>query len=369
MAEKTKQTKSKAATLADVGREAGVSTMAVSTVINGAKSSARIAAATEKRILAAAAKLNYRPNAMARALLDRRINTIGVVNRVFDGGLNHYFMDIFAGIVDTATIEDQNTTVFAFDSWEKELQRLGQICDGRVDGLILLAPQFTKVDEGVVPTHTPSVSIHSNHPMPGIINLETDDEAGAYEMVKYMISQGHRRIMHVGGPPGLRPTVRRFEGYQRALKEAGIPFEENLCIEGSLSEVHVKPFFEKWLKAHVGQPLPDAIFCVNDASAYGCLEVLQSYGVSTPGMISVAGFDDLILSRLTAPKLTTVRQPLRQMGINAAEILLSLIREEEVDLEKSTEGGSIVYPTQLVIRDSVGKKSEQVFFVPDLYHG
>ncbi|HOG92511.1 MAG TPA: LacI family DNA-binding transcriptional regulator, partial [Opitutaceae bacterium] len=135
----------RAATLADVGRAAGVSAMAASAVLNQAKTSSRISPDTRARILTAAAKLNYRPNIAARALAARRMNTIGLAAVVdLQGELNHYFMEVLNGVIEAAARHEQNTTVFTLHDWHHGASRVGGLCDGRIDGLILLAPLMSE---------------------------------------------------------------------------------------------------------------------------------------------------------------------------------------------------------------------------------
>ncbi|MFL6628157.1 MAG: LacI family DNA-binding transcriptional regulator, partial [Vitreoscilla sp.] len=180
-----------AATLADVGREAGVSIMAASAVLNGAKTSSRISDETRVRILAAAEKLHYRANATARALVDRRMNAIGVATTLSRNELNQYFLEVFNGVIEAAAEFEQNTTVFALPDWKEGASRLPRICDSRIDGLILLAPLLEAEAAKYLPEHTPIVSVHANHEMPNVVNLESDEEAGAFEMVRHMLSLGH----------------------------------------------------------------------------------------------------------------------------------------------------------------------------------
>src|SRR5688572_2120915 len=127
----------RAATLADVGRAAGVSAMAASAVLNGARTSSRISEETRERILEAAARLRYRPNATARALVNRRMNTIGVVAALYDGDLNSYAMEVLTGVLAASTKHEQSTTMFTLHDWGKDATRLHGWCDGRVDGMIL----------------------------------------------------------------------------------------------------------------------------------------------------------------------------------------------------------------------------------------
>ena len=134
----------RAATLADVGRAAGTSAMAASAVLNGARTSSRIADETRLRILKAAKKLRYRPNAAARALVNRRMNTIGVAAVIGEGDINSYALEIVTGILEEAARREQNTTMFTLHDWDKDTERLHGWCDGRIDGMILIAPTLTR---------------------------------------------------------------------------------------------------------------------------------------------------------------------------------------------------------------------------------
>lgn len=339
-----------AATLADVGRLAGVSAMAASAALNQARTSSRISDETRSRILKAAASLNYRPNVAARALATRRMQTIGCA-AVLDGGeLNDYFLEVFKGVLAAASNRGQNTTVFTLQNWEADAARLPGLCDGRIDGLILMAPTMILPPEAF-PAHTPFVSIHANANLPGVPNIESDEEHGAYEMVRSLIARGHRRIMHLTGPAGLTGATRRIRGYQRALASARIAVSRELLVPAAFSAAVARDALRDWLKRHPGHLLPQAIFCANDSAAIGCMETLAELGLRIPDDISVAGFDDTLVARIAVPQLTSVRQPLREMGIRAVELLLERI---EKGAEKTVAPvKSIVLPCELITRASV----------------
>ena len=328
--------------------------MAASAVLNGARTSSRIAEGTRERILEAATKLRYRPNATARALVNRRMNTIGVAAAIEDEReINSYALEVITGILAAAAKHDQSTTMFTLQGWDRDASRLHSWCDGRIDGLILIAPKLTKEAAKTLPHHTPFVTLHANHLMSNIVNIESDEERGAYEMVRFLISKGHRRIMHVSGNRGLTGAERRISGYRRALEEAKIPFSRNLFVPATFALGEGRTAFEQWLKANPGERLPDAIFCANDGIATGCLEVLAEIGVRVPEDISIAGFDDTLAARTTVPQLTTVRQPLREMGRRAVEVLLATI-EHQNGAEAPVAENPIVFPVDLVPRASVG---------------
>lgn len=348
--------RSAAPTLQDVAREVGVSAMTVSVVLNGAKSATRVSDATRVRIQEAADRLNYRPNAVARGLSRRRMDTIGVVALVDGGELNLYFLEVLNGVLEAAAKEGQNTTIFSLTTWEGAESKIPQFCDGRVDGILIIGSNVTAALAAQVQRHTPFVTIHAKEPLPETYDLEVNDEEGAYQAVNYLISQGHRRILHLPGGEGWLGANRRVVGYRRALIEAGIPYNEALILPGRFSIYSGRERTEELLGPNGIDPLPTAIFCASDAIAYGCMEALAAHDLRVPDDISVVGFDDTLTARTTAPPLTTMRQPFRDMGHRAVELLLSQIREENpLSLSSDTmRPHTEVFEVELIIRGSVG---------------
>lgn len=341
----------KAVTLADVGREVGVSAMAVSAVINGTKTSSRISDETRQKILEAAARLNYRPNMAARSLVSRRMNTLGVTT-VFSGNqLNLYFFEVFDGIMAAANRRGQNITVFTLADW-KHMEQISRFCDGRIDGMILVAPVIEHELVSQLPTNVPFVSLHSNEPIPGVVDLESDEKEGAYQMVKHLIGQGHHRILHLAGPFDRTGSSRRLDGYRQALFDSGMPYDDDLVIETDYTMDVVRSRLREWMDRHLEQSLPDAVFCVNDLVAVSCIETLGDYGFRVPEHIAVCGFDDTLVARTT--HLSSVRQPLKEMGSRAVDILVDQIdahlRNE--DSKPRDSRSTILFPTQPVVRVS-----------------
>jgi LacI family transcriptional regulator len=335
----------RAATLTDVGREAGVSAMAASAVLNGAQTSTRISEETRARVVAAAKKLRYRPNATARGLADQRMNTLGVVATLLGDEPNLYFLEVFNGVIQGAAAHGQTTTVFTIADWEIAEQRIPDFCDGRIDGLIMLAPMLGGEAVDWLPEHTPMVSVHGNSEIAGVPNLQSDDEGGAYRAVRRMLELGHRRILHVGGPVGARGADRRLLGYQRAYAEAGLKPPRDFVIRSGFSVEGGRDALEAWLQRHAGKPLPEAVFAANDAVALGCLDRLLARGLRVPADISLVGFDNTVLARTA--RLSTVAQPLGQLGRNAVDVLIGLIeaRQEHIPVHAAK---SIVLPTVVV---------------------
>ncbi len=365
MSRTRKSSQPRAATLADVGRAAGVSAVAASLVLNGSETSARIAATTRKRILEAAAALRYRPNAAARALVNRQMNTIGVVTVLETGVLSSYFLHIFNGILTAASQYQQSATVFTLPNWQALQSSLPGICDGRIDGLVLIAPRVKFDSPSLLPPHTPLVALQANVPVRNVLNIHAENLNGAYDMVRHLIARGHRRIMHVSGDPALVEPHQRIVGYKRALAEAGIPFDPDLLVHARFNVTSGRESFRAWLQTHAGQQMPEALFCANDSVAIGCLEVLAEFGLRAPQDISVAGFDDSLFALTTVPQLTSVSQPLRTMGQRAVEELLKRIaHERENPTAEPLAVEPIVYPTEVMFRDSVAAPPKAPRLVP-----
>jgi LacI family transcriptional regulator len=337
-------------TLADVAREAGVSHVAASVVLNGAKSGTRTSAETRARVIAAAERLHYRPNATARALAHGRTNTIGIVTSYWTAGTNSYFMDVFGGVIEVATAAEQTTSVFMLRNWGEAPRRIPALGDGRVDGLIVLAPMTGNDASDWMPTHIPCVTVHANYAINGVVNLESDEEAGAFNAVSRMLALGHRRILHIAGPTVLAGAERRAAGYFRAYAAAGLTPPADHVVHAQLHTTGGRDAMQEWLLRHPELQTPEAIFCFNDAIAIGCLEALTMRGLRVPDDLSVVGFDDTYLAQNA--RMSTVRQPLHAFGRRAAEVLLEQISARQAG--SPWQGpDKIVLPTELVLRETL----------------
>jgi len=330
----------------DVARAAGVSEMAASSALNGGRrGSARVSAQTCERVLAEAQRLGYRPNASARALANKRTNAIGFVANFMGEEPNLYFLEVFSGVIQGATAAGQTTAVFTLADWHEAAAKIPPLCDGRVDGLILLAPRLQEDDLAWLPQRTPLVSVQADRPLSGVVNIESDDEAGAYAMTRQLLSLGHRRILHVGGPADFTGANRRVEGYLRAHAEAGVKPAAGHVVRAPLSTEGGRAALQEWMRRRRGRPLPEAVFAVNDAIALGCIEVLRAHGWRVPEDVSVVGYDHTLMASWL--HIATVRQPLHEIGRRAAEVLVQQIEALRRD-EAHGEPSNIVIPTELV---------------------
>lgn len=354
--------RSSAATLTDVAREAGVAVMTASVVLNGARSSTRVSEATRARVVEAAARLRYRPNAVARGLSRRRMDTLGLIAIIDGADINLYFLELLNGILHGAAQRGQNTTVFSVPDWDGEEQRIFELCDGRVDGMIFLAPRLSAAFFETFAQRLPVVTIHAGEYSAGTFSVEVDDEGGAHAVTRYMIEHEHRRIAHIAGGLDRLGARERLAGYRRALEEAGIAYDERLVIDSGYATITGRWGTNQLLDRLPRAEWPTGIFCASDAIATGCMEALAEKGVRVPADMSVAGFDDLALAQMTTPSLTTVRQPFRKMGQCAVEMLLEQIESGE-PLDQGDGDRLSVHPTprtevfdgELIPRGSVGR--------------
>jgi LacI family transcriptional regulator len=340
-------------TLKDVALEAGVSATTVSVILNGARSATRVSESTRARIEAAAKRLDYRPNAAARGLLRQRMDTIGVAASIPSSELNLYFLALLNGILETAARRDQNVTVFSVADWQDsgDGARLRRLCDGRVDGLILIGSTITTDDADQLRRLTPCVTIHGDAPLPGIWALDIDDRQGALLAVAHLIERGHRRIFHLTGTLALVGARARLDGYRQAHADAGIPVDESLILPGQYTRVSGQEAGRRLIEEDRLGPLPTAVFCASDAIAGGLMDVLSAHGLRVPDDISVVGFDDTLDARMTTPSLTTIRQPFHTLGNTAVERLLAV-------LNGTLPGeGYDCFPLELVVRGSTAFRS------------
>lgn len=302
------------------------------------------------RVLAAAQQLGYRPNATARALASRRTHSLGLVSNFLGEEPNLYFLEVFSGVIQGAAAAEQTTAVFTLGDWADGPTRIPALCDGRVDGLILLAPRLPDDGTPWLPERTPLVSVQADRPVGGAVNVNSDDEAGAYSMVSRLLELGHRRILHVGGPSEFSGANQRAAGYLRAHADAGVKPAPDHLVHTQLSVDGGRAALESWLRREHGRPMPEAIFGCNDAIALGCMDVLRARGVRVPDQVSVVGYDHTLMARWM--HLSTVRQPLHEMGRRAVEVLL-----QQIEAMRSGQPylgpKNIVFPIELIAGGTV----------------
>jgi len=334
--------------ITEVARLAGVSIATASRVVSEADYP--VSAQTRERVLTAARELDYVPNALARGLLKSQIPVVGViVHDITDP----YFAEVVRGVEDAA--ESGGYLVITCSServGRREASYVRLLRSMRAAGVIFAGSGMddpASLEE--LPRHVAALResgaavVHLSPHAQGAPEISVDNQAGIASMVAALVALGHRRIVFMAGPATLYVARERLLGYRRGLAEAGIGVDEKLIIDTGFSAEAGARAIDDVLAAHL-EPGTDytAILCANDLLALGALQRLHEHGISVPSDVSVAGFDDIPVAAMTAPSLSTVRLPLREMGKRGFDAAITLLNGEEIRPH--------VLPTEVVMRDS-----------------
>ncbi|MBB5924764.1 LacI family DNA-binding transcriptional regulator [Streptomyces echinatus] len=330
-------------TLNAVAARAGVGRGTVSRVINGSpKVSDRSRAAVERAI----AELGYVPDRVARSLATRRTDTVALVvpdaeNRLFS---EPYFSGIIRGVSAGLTGAGmQLLLVLTGDAWERD-RLAGYLAAQRVDGVLMMAVHGDdtlpdRLEELAVPT----VLAGRRGDREGLGHVRADNRGGARLAVRHLLAAGRRSVATITGPLDMDVARARLDGYREALREAGLTVEEDLVAQGDFTEEGGRAAMGELLRR---RPDLDAVFAASDVMASGAVPALRTAGRRVPGDVALIGFDDSVVARHIDPPLTSVRQPLEEMGRAMAALLL-----EEIAQRGSGKRG-VVLPTELVVRES-----------------
>jgi DNA-binding LacI/PurR family transcriptional regulator len=304
-----------------VAVRAGVSRALVSLVMREAPN---VSTESRHRILRAAEELGYRPNAFARSLASKRVQTIGVlVNDVS----NPYFGSLYASLAKAASAVGYDIlTAPGTRSAQKERGLINTLLEHQVAGLALLSPLLRTTDLQPLIGGVPTVIVGRTTSIPGVDVVTTDEDQAARLVISHLNALGHTDIAHISGGSN-RPATDRAKGYQRVMREFDLPAR---MVTGSFTERGGQLGIARILAA--GR-LPTAIVAANDLCAVGAIGALNASGIQVPGDISVVGYDDSQIAQLDLVRLTSVRQPIDQFGPVAVDTLLR--RFESPDLGRS----------------------------------
>lgn len=327
------------ATLSDVADEAGVSPTAVSRYLNNRID---LPLATRERIDAAIAKLDYRPNLLAKRLSTGKSEAISLITPEIS---NPFFAQLAAAI--EAEAQRHGYAVYmssTHGNQGQEIAAIQRLQDQHVDGLIMMT---NRPDDGRLAA---ALRLNQNvvlldEDIPGVLTprVFVENAHGAYLATRHLIDAGHRDIGLVSGPPDLMSVVERLAGYEQAMGEAGLPIRPEWVLLGEYSRNYGVSAAEQLL---VGAERPTAVLACSDYIAIGILQAVRRAGLDVPRALSLVGFDDMAFAELVDPPLTTVRQPIADMGRIAFERLLALINKTEVEPETRL-------PVSLIVRKSV----------------
>lgn len=333
-------------TIEELSRRLDISVSTVSKALNNYRD---VSAETRERVLKMADELGYQPSSAARSLRRGRTDKIGLLVNNPIPFVAEYVAEIVSGAALTA--EKNGNNLVLYTTAVTEPGELKRICRAReVDGLILIFSPSQEVVAVLKQENMPFVVFGRRFAHPGVSYVAPDNQAGAYALTQHLIEQGHRRIGFTTRPQLGSVSEDRLDGYKRALSDADIPFREELVIETVIEPLSGN----KAMNAFLDRPdPPTAVFTIHDLMAVDALNAAQDRGVRVPEDVAIAGFDGLRSAMITQPRLTTVQQPLDQMGQRAMEILLA--RVEDNAQPPITE----VFPVELIVRQSTRRRREQ----------
>lgn len=345
----------------DVAELAGVSTATVSHVINGTRF---VREETRQKVLSAIETLNYQPSALARGLATNSTQTVGLV---ISDIANPFFTAVARGVQDEIHQHGFHTIFCNTDedpAREDEYLRL--LSARQIDGLIIAptgihSERLIRMQESGIPI------VLLDRGTPGIVAplVGVDNEGGAYQATRYLLDLGHRRIAILVGIATISTQVMRFNGYRRALKEKGVPVDENMIVRADsrsysnqfflpdtppppmfLTNNQMTPAAYHALQRILGSPdLPSAIFITNNEMTVGALHALRERGLRCPEDISIVSFDDHDWAPIFSPPLTVVRQPTYELGQAAACLLMKMVKNEPYQMPSPL-------PVEFIIRES-----------------
>jgi LacI family transcriptional regulator len=328
-------------TIKDVAKKVGVTPATVSMVINN---NPKISQKTREKVLEAIKEMNYHPNYIGRSLVKGKTNNIGVVASFF---ASLFALESVRGIEQVLRNTQYNLILYSTRGLEeKEADLLQRIYyERRADGLIIISLKAEKnIIEEFKKEGIPIVFIEEL--VEGAPTVKFNNIKGAYIATEYMIKKGRKNIALVVGDKGLN-AEERIKGYKEALNKYGMNYnEENVINVLNYSFEEGEEILDIILEK---ENKIDGIFCgAGDITAIGIMDAAKNRGIKIPDDIAIIGYDDIYISNLTSPSLTTVRQPIMQMGMRSFELLMELL-----DGKTNTDGKIISFEPELVIRDSV----------------
>lgn len=327
-------------TIYDVAREANVSMATVSRVVNG---NPNVKPVTRKKVLATIEQLGYRPNAVARGLASKKTTTVGAIIPDIS---SIFFAELARGIEDIATMYKYNVILSNSDqNKEKEIQLIDTMYEKQVDGILFMGGNITEehvqqFSSASVPVVLAATYDESNK----LPSVNIDYELAAYEATNSLINNNKKQPAFVSGENDTVINKLKYEGYKRALEEASIPVSEELVIFGNYSYQSGMTAIEKLLD--LGEEAPTSVFAASDEMALGVIHGAQDRGYNVPNDIEVIGFDNTRLSEMVRPTLSTIVQPMYDIGAVAMRLLTKFMNKEEVDEQR------VILPHRIEKRNS-----------------
>ncbi len=332
-----------AVTIKDVAKQANVSISTVSRVINDSKP---VSDEIKKRVLEVIRETGYSPNPVARSLVMKKSRLIGVI---VPDIASFYIGEVLNAMEEIAKAYGYEIILCnSYGETEQELKYLNLLKSKQVEGVVFITHQLQAEQEDFInKSHIPLVMVNRYTEQNNIYSVTVNHYDATYEMMQYLIKEGHRKIALIrNGTTKDVFGVDQLEAYKKALNEVDVEYDQTLVHDGNFLVQRAYESVEKMIEQ---KNIPTAIFATSDDMAVGAMNALVDNGYSIPEDVSVVGFYDTKLSSLFRPKLTTIRQPIYDMGAVAIRMLIKLIKGEEV------KSNMMYLPHSLVIRDSCRK--------------
>jgi len=326
-------------TIRDVAAHAKVSVTTVSHVINGTRF---VDPQTQERVRAAIETLNYRPNSVARSLRRRSTHTIGLL---VPDIANPFFGDIARTIEDAGFAEGYNVILCNSDRSDiKESVYVDVLLSKQIDGLILIS-SGSRPDplQSIIDAKVPVVVADRELSDLPVDQVLVDNQQGGYLVGQYLASLGHRRVGCIAGPHNLRLSMERITGFRRALNEVGLSLPDEALVYGDFHYSGGEAGMLELLQRDLNLT---AVFAANDSMAVGAINVLHRANLRIPRDVSVIGFDNTTQSKAMSPGLTTIAQPITELGRASVSLLLERIKQPDQPLSR------LLLPTTLIERES-----------------
>lgn len=326
-------------TIYDVAREASVSMATVSRVVNG---NPNVKPSTRKKVLDTIETLGYRPNAVARGLASKKTTTVGAIIPDIS---SMFFADLARGVEDIATMYNYNIILANSDrNKEKEIKLINTMLEKQVDGILFMGGHISEAHiQQFKSTSVPIVLASTYDETNTVPSVNIDNEMAAFEATKFLINQDNIHPAFIYGHDDTRISQFKFEGYKRALRESGVKLNEEFIVNVDYSYdsgiIAVKQLME--LKNR-----PTAVFVASDEMALGVIHGAQDLGFQIPEDLEVFGFNNTRLARMVRPTLSTIVQPMYDIGAVSMRLLTKYMNNEEIEEKK------VVLPHRIIERDS-----------------
>ncbi|ASF40184.1 catabolite control protein A [Halobacillus halophilus] len=330
-------------TIYDVAREANVSMATVSRVVNG---NPNVKPATRKKVHDAIERLGYRPNAVARGLASKKTTTVGVIIPDIS---SIFFAELARGIEDIATMYNYNIILSNSDqNKDKELHLINAMLGKQVDGLVFMGGKITEDHIQEFKTSSVPIALAATVDESGetpAVNI--DYQQASYEATELLLSHGNKEVAFVSGPEDTIINVQKLEGYKNAMRANGYDSPEDYIVSGDYSYDSGIEALEQLLEF---DKKPTAVFVSSDEMALGVIHGAQDRGIRVPEDLEVFGFDNTRLATMVRPTLSTVVQPMYDIGAVAMRLLTKFMNKEEVEEQ------NVILPHRIIERNSTQQK-------------